>query len=43
MVYSETATARGMNAYFYYAPGTPQTVIDAATKVLGPGFVKPIS
>ncbi len=42
MVYSETATARGVSAYFYYAPNTPQTVIDAATKVLGPGFVKPI-
>lgn len=42
LVYSETATARGVSAYFYYAPNTPQTVIDAATKVLGPGFVKPI-
>ena len=42
MVYSETATARGVSAYFYYAPNTPHTVIDAATKVLGPGFVKPI-
>ncbi|MDO5288360.1 MAG: LysM domain-containing protein [Pseudomonadota bacterium] len=42
MIYSETAAARGVNAYFYYAPNTPQTVIDAAIRVLGPKFVKPI-
>jgi hypothetical protein len=41
-VYSETAETRGVEAYFYYAPGTPQSVIDAAIKVLGPNFVKPI-
>ena len=42
MIYSQTAAARGVNAYFYYASGTPQSVINAATKVLGSSFVKPI-
>ncbi|MBI1834993.1 MAG: hypothetical protein HYR92_04430 [Burkholderiales bacterium] len=41
-VYAETAASRGVKAYFYYAPGTPQSVIDAAVKVLGSDFVKPI-
>jgi hypothetical protein len=42
MVYSEVASQRGVNAYFYYAPGTPQSVIDKAIKVLGGNFVRPI-
>jgi len=42
MIYSQTAAARGVDAYFYYASGTPQSVINAATKVLGSSFVKPI-
>lgn len=42
MIYSETANTRGVSAYFYYAEGTPKSVIDAATKVLGSGFVKKI-
>ncbi len=42
MVYSEIAEKRGVDAYFYYAKGTPASVIDAANKVLGSNFVKPI-
>ncbi|GLU35898.1 hypothetical protein Busp01_57400 [Trinickia caryophylli] len=37
--YSETAVARGVDAYFYYTPGTPQSVISAAAKVLDSNFV----
>ena len=42
MIYSETAAQRGVSAYFYYAPGTPQSVINAATRVLGASYVRPI-
>ena len=41
-IYSQTAATRGVDAYFYYAEGTPQSVINAAAKVLGTNFVKPI-
>jgi filamentous hemagglutinin len=41
-IYSQTAATRGVDAYFYYAEGTLHSVINAATKVLGPNFVKPI-
>lgn len=42
IIYSQTAAQRGVSAYFYYAEGTPQSVINAAIKVLGSDFVKPI-